>query len=197
MKAIAKIVSFLSVIIALFPSHVVAQDTVFGVFPNYYYNWYEYWPQAETHNNTTFCGLFLFALHNVYNYNPNGCFDLIGSELEDALRHDPQEIAIEMHPDSSLKITGITCAYPLFRGGFAGAYINPVISPSDITAHFNVYDKNMALLYTQSTSLANFDTSRYIEFGVEKRPDLSDCEVSSYFPLYAPMFDFFFDTTLT
>ena len=122
---------------------------------------------------------------------------MIGSELEYALRHDPQEIAIEMHPDSSLKITGITCAYPLFRGGFAGAYINPVISPSDITAHFNVYDKNMALLYTQSTSLANFDTSRYIEFGVVKWPDLSDCEVSSYVPLYAPMFDFFFDTTLT
>ncbi|MCR4658690.1 MAG: T9SS type A sorting domain-containing protein [Bacteroidales bacterium] len=54
----------------------------------------------------------------------------------------------------------------------------------------------MALIYTQSAIFADVDTSRYIEFGLDKLPYMNENEPSNWFPYYTPMFDFFFDTTL-
>ena len=113
-----------------------------------------------------------------------------------------QEIAVEMHPDSAIKVSGITTSIEPFPHIFAktsdGQFIgSSELNNGDIDVRYNVYDKNMALIYSQSKNLSAIsDTSRYIQFGLSDPDNLVEWIPERFHPYYTPMYDFFFDTTL-
>ena len=193
----------------------VAQDTVFGVFPNYYYNWYRYMPTGISHDDAASCFYQAGVTYRIYKY----AHDTSNARLpiSDTFA---REVAVEMHPDSSVKVIGIS--YPLkdeefhiFRNGSLGQpyhrfnrfypesdlvnYYNDLgINPADITVHCNVYDKNMNLVHSQSRSFMSSDTTRYIQ--LYHRPIYDylnhDYHPNLWEPRFFPMTDVFFDSAL-
>ena len=98
-----------------------------------------------------------------------------------------------MHPDTTLKVIGIAFTDASFgsrRHYYDGSLYEDLdyvpdyvlynedsimcgntelgLSRNLATVHYNIYDKNMALIYTQSRCLADESVSRYIEMGLLK-----------------------------
>ncbi len=183
------------------PLKAVAQDTIFGVFPNYYYNWYEYWEHGIVHEGVGSCIIegdqygrpTVMAFSNTSNVPGFDC----------RVDKNVQEIAVEMHPDSTLNVVGISIpvdssvikAHWCRFNGESYPAIRTVIIPENITIHLNVYNKNMSLIYTQAKCLADIrDTTRFIEHGLDFYP--VDYHPLLHYPYFVPHYDFFFDTTL-
>ena len=190
---------------------VSAQDTVFGVYPYYHYNWYEYMQMGTTHDDAPSC------IVDVWDFGPLH-YDTTGwSALEFmTYRTITKEIATMMHPDSAIRVIGIS--YPLADGEFSNAvhghwyhfkdyhyhivhyYNNLGVNPEDITVHYNIYDKDMRLIYTQSRAFLDSDTNRYVELGlmpIEDNFSPYDFNHVRWRPGFWPMTDVFFDTVLT
>lgn len=193
----------------------VAQDTVYGVFPHYYYNWYRYITSGFSHDDAPVCApdagvvpvifdTFLLSSPSFYNQNSA-----------------KPEIAIEMHPDTALKVLGIACVNPgrgfynhygdgtpfdyldsapsyfYHRNGYLIQNIGAPLNQGLITVHYNVYDKNMTLIHTQSQRMDSAPVSRYINFGLVHIGYVTDFYCDNFISNFLPVEDIYFDTPLT
>ena len=200
-----KIIVFMA--LAFYALSISGQDTVFGVYPYYHYNWYEYRPQGIMHDDVPVCVL----LHNdgLLEFSQDSSFFIFSSYAP--------EIAVQFGIDSQLVVEGLSFSYstgfPLdyYISAFCcvelnGHYIGILdsnniynIKPSNITAHFNVYDKEMNLMYSQSLRRSNFCPARYIALGNDNNHDIiwDRTQNNHYIPLFVPVVEIFFDNPIT
>ena len=196
------IIKLSAVILMAMPMKAAAQDTVFGVWQNYYYNWYEYWEHGIVHEGAASCIIYGGGSRpSVYAYNNNSNVPGFDVRIDKYV----QEIAVKMLPDSALNVVGISIPvdstltkgyWTRWPSGMFGPAIRMGITTESIILHLNVYNKNMSHIYTQSKRLADIrDTTRYIAHGVDFYPS-GDYNPLSHHTYFVPHFDFFFDTTL-
>ena len=127
-----------------------------------------------------------------------------------------------MHPDTTLKVIGIAFTDASFgsrRHYYDGSLYEDLdyvpdyvlynedsimcgntqlgLSRNLATVHYNIYDKNMALIYTQSRCLADESVSRYIEMGLAHIGDPVSFFPTNFIPDYFGVTEIYFDTTLT
>ena len=205
----------LTAFIAAITIPATAQDSIEGNFPYYYYRLPEYGPHDDAPN------CYLYGRDGFFQMTESGnvtaCFfDFIYDATKPKI-----EVAIQICPDTTLEVIGIALPDPslgmtqTYNGGlyedsinYAPSYlfynsnggfrdnIQMNLGRELVTVHYNVYDKYMTLIYTQSRNLADTATSRYIPFGYLHRGEALRLYPENFFPQYLPVNDFYFDTTL-
>ena len=185
------------VVLVSFTSLCSAQDTIFGVWPYYHYNWMEYWPTQISHDDAYWC-----VIAATGDGAKTWCFGAHPGRVGDFSHGDPaKEIAVQYRPDSgSLTVRGMaflvsganntpSWIYSVLRNGIL---YNGSLNADYVIINCNVYDKNMVLLHTQPVTLSTVDTARVIPFGQISAVDDHGNNVSHF----VPFCDIFFDTPL-